>query len=366
VNRDRKLALENDRAHGGNGLPLGLALALSFVFALAARAQTPLGRFPVCEPSTAARISCSEDEQSCLLVGDNEEEKDLFLYRVRETEQVLEPAGKRRFRVRFPGKVGDIEAMATLGAREVLVFGSYSRDRSCDPKGSRRRFLHARFEDGELVSEGAGLVKSKKISCARLLGNVASSDLTVDAACSAIDKAEGAADEAAEVRTEHRRRAEEECEAAGAFNLEGAVALDTGRGKEVWIGLRSPLAAHQQGPDKAILLRMSGLDRFEFDTAALVDLEGRGIRGLAESGEWVWGIAGPAGRGDEPFSLWRFPKDKLEPGAMIRPEIVQPLPDSSEGLSFDGKTLWVVIDGSRGTKHGRCAEDPLFFSIPTP
>lgn len=357
----RRRLLTNLLAGGG-----AFTLAFSFAFPLGVWAQSPMGRFPVCEPSAAVRVPCGEEGQACLLVGDNEEEKNLFLYRIPEQERTLEAAGEGRFSVLLPDNVGDIEAMAKLGARDVLVFGSHSRDRSCDPKGSRRRFLHARFEDGALVFQGARLLKSEKISCAGLFAAGAKRDPLVVAVCAAIDNAEEAADEATKrlQETKDKQRAEKECETAGAFNVEGAVALNTGRGNETWVGLRSPLAAYPQGSGKAVLLRMSGLEGFKFNAAAVVDFGGRGIRELAESGEWIWGIAGPVGDSDAPFSLWRFPKNRLEPGATILPEIVRPLPTSSEGLAFDGQTLWVVIDGTRGGKDGRCAQSPQFLSIP--
>lgn len=331
-----------------------LAFAL---LAARAPAQKPLERFPVCEPSAVARVACGEG-QTCLLVGDNEQEEDLFLYRVSAVNRTLEPFEGKRFSVRIPEDVSDIEAIAALGPSELLIFGSHGRGRDCDPKGKRRRFLRAGFEGGELDATGDGLVESKKITCSRIFGALKNNDPVIDAVCSAIDKSEEAAEEVTDrlKKTKDERRAVRECSEAAPFNLEGAMTLEKGRAVEVWAGLRSPLVSYGEGAAKAVLLRLSALNGFEFNGATLLDLGGRGIRELSVSGEWVWGIAGPSGAGESPFSLWRFPKAKLVPGVVIRPEIVRSLPGSSEGLVFAGNTLWVLIDGGRGGKSGQCAQ----------
>jgi hypothetical protein len=310
-------------------------------------------------------VPCGQAGSSCLLVGDNEEETDLYLYRILN-QGSLEPAAENGFSVRLgelEEEVSDIEAIAITRASEILVFGSHGRDRSCNAEGKRRRFLRARYEDGKLEALGEGLVKSKKISCRQLFEKSPQGDAMIQAVCAAIDTAEEKAEDVVTRRkeTKGKDRAQAECEQASPFNLEGAVAVNQGEESRVWIGLRSPQAEFGSGPPKAVLLRMAALDRFEFNAAALVDLNGRGIRELSESGEWIWGIAGPAEDSDAEFSLWRFPKSKLEAGAVIKPEIVRQLPASSEGLAFDGDRMWVMIDGGRGKQE--CTQDPRVMSI---
>jgi hypothetical protein len=335
-----------------------------------AEAQSPLERFPVCEPSAAALVRCDEPGGACLLLGDNEEEENLYLYRIRNGG-TLEPTSGNGFVVPLADTISDIEAIARIGTNEILVFGSHGRDRICGPEGKRRRLLRARFENGRLEALGE-VVKSKKISCAQLLqGSAAIAEerrgtagSMAQAVCAAVDTAEKTAEEVNEQRKKNkdRDRAEKECEAAGPFNIEGVVAVEHREGSDVWIGLRSPQVEFGSGPPKAVVLRMAALDNFEFNAAALIDLDGRGVRELTESGQWIWGIAGPAQDSDAPFSLWRFPKSNLKAGAIIKPEIIRQLPASSEGLAVEADKLWVVIDGGRGKE--KCTQNPQVMSIP--
>lgn len=360
-----RLAALNNRGRCEKTICLWLILVCAIVTARLAEAQTPLEAFPVCEPSAAVLVPCEEAAPACLLLGDNEEEANLYLYGIRG-RQSLEPAGSGAFAVPLGDEVSDIEAIASIGTNEILVFGSHGRDRACGPEGKRRRFLRARFENGRLEALGEGVVKSKKISCAQLLQGSAAAGSMAQAVCAAIDTAEKTADEINERRKENkdRARAQSECEQANPFNLEGAVAVEQRNGSEVWIGLRGPQVEFGGGTPKAVLLRMAALDQFEFNAAALIDLNGRGVRELTEAGEWIWGIAGPAQDSDAPFSLWRFPKSALKAGAAIKPEIVRQLPTSSEGLAFEADKLWVVIDGGRGKE--KCTQNPQSMSITNP
>ncbi|MEX2301798.1 MAG: DUF3616 domain-containing protein [Bryobacterales bacterium] len=365
------LATTRNRGNGQRAVRVSLILAYALAAGPLAEAQNPLDRFPVCEPSAAALVPCEEPGGACLLLGDNEEEENLYLYRIRNGE-TLEPTSANAFGVPLGDEISDIEAIARLGTNEILVFGSHGRDRACGPEGKRRRLLRARYDAGRLEALGEGVVKSKKISCAQLLqGSAAIAEerrgtagSMAQAVCAAVDTAEKTADEVNERRKENkdRDRAEKECEAASPFNLEGAVAVEHREGSDVWIGLRSPQVKFGSGPPKAVLLRMAALDKFEFNAAALIDLGGRGVRELTESGQWIWGIAGPAQDSDAPFSLWRFPKSNLKPGAIIKPEIVRQLPTSSEGLAVEADKLWVVIDGGRGKE--KCTQAPQVMSIP--
>jgi hypothetical protein len=76
------------------------------------------------------------------------------------------------------------------------------------------------------------------------------------------------------------------------------------------------------------LLQLRDLDAYKFDGAAVLDLDGCGVRDLAMAGDgWVWLIAGPPQdlRADdaEPFQLRRFPATDLRRDAIIRPELVR-------------------------------------------
>lgn len=144
---------------------------------------------------------------------------------------------------------------------------------------------------------------------------------------------------------------------------EGAVDIAAvGGTPTLWIGLRSPLlAAHPSQPERqdlALLLHLRDLDAYKFDGAAVLDLDGRGVRDLAMAADgWVWLIAGPPQdlRADdaEPFQLWRFRAADLRRDAIIRPKLVRDdLPTSSEGLALMGEQAIIVIDGDEGDGCG--------------
>ena len=76
------------------------------------------GRYPVCEPSAVAKITCPNSEGSCLLVGDNESDGTLFLYPVKSGK--LDSVAQVELRL---GKleIDDIEAITKLDEHRVLI-----------------------------------------------------------------------------------------------------------------------------------------------------------------------------------------------------------------------------------------------------
>lgn len=182
-----------------------------------------------------------------------------------------------------------------------------------------------------------------ELSAAALLGRNAASSPVLRAVGAAIDHAEARADSAA------KKQDTSACEAAAAFNIEGAVAIPGPAGEaRVWVGLRSPLVT-LDGKTWAVLLRLERPDVLVFDQAVLLDLGGRGVRELTLDGDWLWGIAGGPGDADNNFVLWKLRLGELQPDARLHPRIVHNLPESSEGLAFVGADKAVVlIDGDRG------------------
>lgn len=314
----------------------------------------PLG-YPVCEPSAALVVPCIGGPGPCLLVGDNEAADAVFLY----------PLGKAQLDVDDVqmielGKGGpnDIESMARLDDQTLLLLGSHSRDRSCAIKDKRRRLM--RVSDwGQGPALETSLSQTSELSAPALLGSRATSSPVLKAVGEAIDQAEAQADRAAKTKDESA------CEAAFAFNIEGAVAIPAATGgAQVWIGLRAPLVSYA-GKTWAALLRLERPDVLGFDQALLLDLGGRGVRELTLAGDWLFGIAGGPGDAEENFVLWKIQLSDLQPDAQVHPQILRALPNSSEGLAFVGGQSMVLIDGDRGKDKSRasCREPGAYLVL---
>ena len=326
-----------------------------------------LEKFPVCEASAALALPCPAGGDGCLLVGDNEQNEALFAYRI--SQGSLKPAAG--FETSLGGsKVSDIEALASLGNKDILIMGSHSRNTRCEPKENRRRFLVARYEAGRLVPKSPAPIQTERIRCQQLFGDIVRSQV-LRPICDAIDAAEEQADaivarlESAKEseRTEAEAQGKAVCNAVGAFNIEGTVGIPRPNGSEIWVGLRSPLVDAGATRRYAALLRLTGIDRLSFDAGVLLDLGGRGIRELTTAGGWLWGIAGPMEDRNEDFHLWRFPLPQLQPGSTLKPEFVRMLPPSSEGLAFQGSDAYVIIDGDLGDGAGRCATPAKYIRL---
>lgn len=332
-------------------------LSLTLLPTLAAQAaeSTRILGFPVCEPSAALILPCIGKPGQCLLVGDNETADGVFLYPLVKGQADI---NGRQFLNLGQTEVDDIESMAKLDDRTLLLLGSHSRSSSCEIKDKRRRLL--------LVTDwGRGAVltgnpaRTQEISAAALLGRRTASSPVLKAVGEAIDRAEAQADKAA------KNKDESACEAVSAFNIEAAVAMPGTQGEtRVWVGLRSPLVTFN-GRTWAALLRLERPNSLSFDQAILLDLGGRGVRELSLAGDWLWGIAGGPGDGGKNFVLWKVKLGDLKPEAQLQPQILRPLPNSSEGLAFvDGQAV-VLIDGDRGKDKSStsCREDGRYLLL---
>jgi len=326
-------------------------------------AEATLGQYPLCEVSAALLVACPGGKGKCLLVGDNEQRKELYLFPVKD--QKLDSGKQSAFdlHLRDDDEISDIEALAGISGDEILAFASHSRNTSCEIKKNRHRFGKVNLSKAKTVVVSTLL--SKKITCEHLFVKRAlDMDAPMKAACEAIDTADLKATEIVDEKLAEDA-AKKRCNAVNAFNAEGAVTIGT----DVWIGLRAPLlSAHPSQPEKknlAILLHMKDPTAYAFDRMAFVDLGGRGVRDLSADAMSIYVIAGPPGDRTEPFELRRFPKSALNKTDVINAEFIQPLPSSSEGLAISGKTAYVVVDGETG-KNGVCKKSAGYEIVSLP
>ena len=317
-----------------------------------AAGEQSLGGYPVCEASGALALPCPGDlDRACLLVADNEVRDDLFLYplapdgrpvvearRRISLDPVLAAAGRKQ--------LSDIEALARHGNGEILVYGSHSRNRDCDPKKHRRLVAGLELTAAGAVPGPTGVIATRRRALLESIDGAATGLLA-----------------SVRTRIEQADALAEAGDCSEAFNLEGAVALDGQSGEEVWVGLRSPrLDGH------AVLLRHDlSRDSLHFDAARLVDLRGEGIRALGRGGDHVYGTsARPGSRSDEPFRLWRFPSSELtQPGTAdpIAVEEIAAVPHNTEGIAVTDQGIVLVTDGE--ARGGRCIR-PATTSILQP
>ncbi len=322
---------------------------------------TVLERYPVCEVSAALPVPCLDGDRRCVWVGDNEHDKSLFEYAV-AADGRLAPSGHWKISL-GKAKVGDVEALAADG-RDVLVFGSHSRDSRCGRQPERATVARVEREPlrATLLASGAGWTDALA-RCEGGLIEIAADDpaaaLRRDV-CAAIADAEAAADAGS---------AGGVCR-GDAFNVEGAVTVPGVDGTpRVWLGLRGPLAG-----GRAVLLRLvPGLVRggtLTFDGVALVDLGGRGVRELTLADGSLWGIAGSVADSEQPSRLWRMPASALASGATITAVewLHDALPPTSEGLVVEAAARRVVVlaDGDTDKKKKRCAEPARQLVLPLP
>ena len=314
------------------------------------------GRYPVCEPSAVVKITCPGADGSCLLVGDNESDDTLFLYPVQSGR--LDTAAQTELGL---GQIAidDIEAIAKLDEYRVLIMGSHSRNKACEAKKKRRRFVQASVTRDQLEAIGP-MIESSAINAKDLFGAV---DLAGNDKLAMV----GRAIDEAEARANQAEGDETACNRVNAFNAEGAVAIP-GRASapEVWVGLRAPLV-RIDSENYAVLLRLASLDKYRFDGAAFLKIEeGRGIRELTLDEHWIWGIAGGPEDDQDNFVLWRIPRDALKPNATLRPEMIRLLPASSEGLAIVDETVYVLIDGDRGAGTTGCKASARYVQCTLP
>lgn len=305
--------------------------------------RTSMGGFPVCEASAALLVDCPDSDNKCLLVGDNEQRTQLFLYRLRDGAHVLHGMRKISLAPLFasdeieemPEQLSDIEALVGMPNGEIIAYGSHSRNKDCEKKKKRRRHIRGTLDNDSLKAGITPFVQSKKHKCKRLFGD--DLDETRQSFCAALKRTEDHADDV--------EGSSASCDADPAFNLEGAVAVPEGNGEgaAVWVGLRAPLVG-----GKAVLLRHADPSKaLKFDKVAFVDLSGQGIRELTIAGDTIWGIGGSPADGNEEHSLWQFSARKLEHGAVISPSIAGSIPNKSEGLAIWNHKAIVLIDGDK-------------------
>ncbi|MCU0253058.1 MAG: DUF3616 domain-containing protein [Acidobacteria bacterium] len=284
----------------------------------------------LCEASAVLAAPWSP---SLVLVADNEVDDRLFAF-AREGERLV-----YRYAVQLPreGRPHDAEALTAVGG-QLLVVGSHGPSKRGEPKPKRARMaLYApdgaqgtlrlvRGLDGAAVLDAA---RRDRARCPGLLF-VSPPPALAERVCAVL--------------------------AAAAPQIEGAVAVAAAETAvpRVWLGLRTPLL-----DGSAVLLRLAaGLDALRFDAVALVDLEGRGIRDLASTGEFVAGIAGPAADGSSGWSLWRVKRDALRDGARLVPARGEALPDGAEGLLALPAGAIVVVDTERPGGGGAACVAP--------
>lgn len=338
-----------------------LALFAFFVPADGALGAQTLGQFPLCEASAAAVLPFPGATGTWLVVGDNEVNDKLFRFSV-ENGTVAPDAEQVDIALNNSAHVADIEGFAPLPPDRLLVWGSHSRDRKCNAEDARRRFVALQLSNNDVLTGQA--VQSGPIRSDTLLAGVKGDTAVWKAVGTAIDDAEKRASDIENDLSANRiskEQAKYACNHSGAFNSEGAVAVPASHGQDVWIGLRAPLLPiHPLRPearDLAILLRLDDLTAFRANRAALLDLDGRGVRDLALAGDWVYVIAGPSEDRSERFQLRRFNRTALDEDGVIATEFVAWLPTSSEGLAFFAARRFVVIDGDKGNgKNGACLE----------
>lgn len=329
-------------------------------------AYATLGGSPVCEASAGLLIACPKSRKTCLLVGDNEIRNRLFIYEMDGAHVAVE--SRRTLDIGHlldefdddRGELSDIEALVGLPEGRVLVFGSHSRNTSCRDRPNRRRLLLARLDaEQHRFSSGTAFEGPPHTCEALLVGDVGDRPL-VQKVCAAIEKAEEAAKAVRRMPKPARRTA---CERASPLNAEGAMAIPKpGEGAEVWVGLRAPLV-----DGKAILLRQAAeRTQFRFDAAMLLNLGGRGVRALAFSRGWVWGIAGAPLDDVAAFELWRLPISKLRHGADETVEPIAKLPNASEGLAILGNTAIVLMDGEQARGSEQCVRPAAYTLIRVP
>ena len=323
-----------------------MSVTLVTVAAVGAHAQTKeLGKFPMCEASAVLRLPCGEGD--CLFVGDNEIRDRLYRFRVATDD--LEAQGFKELPL-GDAKISDIESLVHLGSNRILVLGSHSRNKRCESKKNRRRFLVATLSNADIESVGK-TITGDKITCKGLLGDVSDGSTILKAVCKSIDGTEEKANSISDA-SEEEDATEDACDEAAPFNIEGAVAIPVADGREVWVGLRGPMVEVKKDGQTirvAVMLRMKNLEELSFDAAALVKLDGFSIRDLTVAGDWVWGIGGPPYDSKVAYKLWRFPIRTLGPDTTIQPELIGELPNSAEGLAVSGSTAFVVVDGDQGS-----------------
>ena len=214
-----------------------------------------LGEYPLCEASGAAWVACESGRGRCLLVADNENKSQLFLFDVAGDALV----GQRPVPLHSPSgsaAIKDAEGLARVGER-IFVVGSHSRrswDKTppaCTLDEQRLAFGLFDWQSGALTGTP---VRTALADWQRLLradecrrGLIVPSPPAVGLAarlCDAIAAGQAVAEQT-------------RAGCAQGVNVEGVAAVaDEGSGApRIWFGLRGPLL-----DDRAVLLRLAAAD----------------------------------------------------------------------------------------------------------
>ena len=112
----------------------------ALMFSGKATAEQTLGHFPLCEASSAIILPCPDSKGECLIVGDNEQRKHLFVFPIQYG--TLHSERKKTLNLQLPddGELSDIEALTRVSTNKILIFGSHSRNSKCQAKKKRLRF----------------------------------------------------------------------------------------------------------------------------------------------------------------------------------------------------------------------------------
>lgn len=267
---------------------------------------------PVCEASALLMLS-----DHTWLVADNEIHGNLFGFaRAFDEATPFEMPGGNRPR--------DIEALARVGESEFLVVGSHSNKRDGTFSGKRHRLRWLRFVSHREGAEEVHFADASE-SRWRESADVCGSELFEDALRSA---EHGATEEHAGSLVERF------CAvllSAGEMDIEGAASI----GGRVWLGFRRPLI-----DGHAVMARLSGY-QLRFDAIELVDLGGRGIRGMDDYDGQLYVIGGPSDDTVRPHVLFAVSDGEAQQLAE--------LPPFTEGVAVHspGHAL-VVTDGAEG------------------
>ncbi len=293
-------------------------------------ASNILGPGPLCEASAA--LAAPWDE-SLVLVADNERDEKLYVFTVKDGKLVPEAVSQMPAEPRPK----DIEALARLG-EEVVVVGSHSRNSQCEPKKNRQSLRRLAMANGNL--QETAFLDSAAAWKKAMAGGVEPCVTTLFA-----QPPPAEAGSVCEALVAAEKKAAERCEV---LNVEGAFGTTDGR---LWLGLRAPLVGN-----RAVLLRLvPGFAELRFDSVALLDLEGRGIRELALAGDQLIGIAGPTLDADEPFFLFQADAPAVLKGGKPSVKILRrDLPTSSEGMLLRDGRAYVLVDGDAGDGDGPC------------
>ncbi|MFT5684733.1 MAG: hypothetical protein ACI8RZ_005677 [Myxococcota bacterium] len=279
-----------------------------------------LGGFPMCEASAALTLP-----DGSVLVADNEVKDALFSF---SYDNGLIGQERQAFADSKKERIEDIEALAGIDGVGVLMVGSHSRNKRCEPQSERRRLGvgEARVKTND--EEWAAMTASPEACRENLFGGAVGED--VGLLCAAIVAAEDAVAESA-------------ADCTGTLNIEGAMTDPDGR---IWLGLRAPVVADRGAAMVRLSADFLAQDALSLDAVAWVTQPPQqAIRELHTDGEFFLGIAGSVADSGDNMTLWRAPMAMLTPGARQSVERIGLLPPSSEGLTRVGEDLVVVIDG---------------------